>query len=153
MATAKKKTTKKTTAKKVETKSVVRKSALAYLGLYGFAAEQARLRTEKVKELYTNATEGLFEDLIARGEKVEEFALDTAKSAQKRAAETLETTTDKVKNVVPFGANDRVEELEAEVKALTKKITALSKKAAKPRKTTGINKQVMKTDKTASKAA
>lgn len=158
MATAKKttkKTTKKATAKKVDTKSAVRKGTLAYLGLYGFAAERARLRTEQVKALYTSATDGLFEDLVARGEKVEEFAVDTAKTAQKRAVETFETTTDKVKAAVPFGANDRVEELEAEVKALTKKITALSKqkKAAKTRKTTGINKQVMATEKTAPKAA
>ncbi len=151
MATTKK-TAKKTT-KTVEAKSVVRKGALAYLGLYGFAAERARLRTEQVKAIYTKTTDGLFEDLVARGEKVEEFAFGTAKVAQKRAVETFETTTDKVMSVVPFGANDRVAELEAEVTALNKKITALSKKAAKPRKTAGINKQVMATDKTAPKAA
>jgi hypothetical protein len=146
MATAKK-TAKKTT-KTVEAKSAVRKGTLAYLGLYGFAAERARLRTEQVKALYNNATDGLFEDLVARGEKVEELAFGTAKTAQKRAVETFETTTDKVKSVVPFGANDRVEELEAEIKTLNKKISALSKKASKPSKTattdktTGINKQV-----------
>jgi 3-oxoacyl-[acyl-carrier-protein] synthase III len=157
MATSKK-TAKKTT-KTVEAKSAVRKGTLAYLGLYGFAAERARLRTEQVKALYNNATDGLFEDLVARGEKVEEFAFGTAKTAQKRAVETFETTTDKVKSVVPFGANDRVEELEAEIKTLNKKISALSKKASKPRKTattdktTGINKQVMATEKTAQKAA
>jgi len=156
MATAKK-TTKKTTAKKTTAKktkkveakkvSVLRKGTLAYLGLYGFAAERATMRAEQVKALYSNATDGLFEDLVARGEKVEELAMETAKTAQKRAAETFETTTDKVKSVVPFGANDRVEELEAEIKSLTKKITALSKKTVA--KKTGINKQVMATDKTA----
>ena len=141
-------TAKKTAKKTVEAKSAVRKGTLAYLGLYGFAAERARLRTEQVKALYNNATDGLFEDLVARGEKVEELAFGTAKTAQKRAVETFETTTDKVKSVVPFGANDRVEELEAEIKTLNKKISALSKKASKPSKTattdktTGINKQV-----------
>jgi len=160
MATAKKtakKTVKKTTktAKKVETKttSALRKGTLAYLGLYGFAAERATKRAEQVKALYTNATDGLFEDLVARGEKVEELALDTAKTAQKRAVETFETTTDKVKSVVPFGANDLVEELQAEIKTLNKKISALSKKASTPRKKAGINKQVMATEKTAPKAA
>jgi len=153
MATAKKKTAKKTATKAAEAKSVVRKGALAYLGLYGFAAERAILRTEKVKALYTNATDGLFEDLVSRGEKVEELALGTAKTAQKRAVETFETTADKVKSVVPFGANDRVEELQTEVKTLNKKIAALSKKAATPRKKAGINKQVMATEKTAPKAA
>lgn len=136
MATAKKtKTTTKTSkaSKKVETKTAtirpaLRKGALAYLGLYGFAAERATIRVEQVKGLYAKATDGLFEDLVARGEKVEELALDTAKTAQKRAAETFETTTDKVKSVVPFGANDRVEELEAEIKSLTKKISDLAKK-------------------------
>jgi len=160
MATAKKtakKTVKKTTktAKKVETKttSALRKGTLAYLGLYGFAAERATKRAEQVKALYTNATDGLFEDLVARGEKVEELALDTAKTAQKRAVETFETTTDKVKSVVPFGANDLVEELQAEIKTLNKKISALSKKASTPRKKAGINKEVMATEKTAPKAA
>jgi len=103
---------------------------LAYLGLYGFAAERAAKRVDQVKGLYANATDGLFEDLVARGEKVEELALDTAKTAQKRAVETFETTTGKVKSVVPFGANDRVEELEAEIKSLTKKMSALAKKAS-----------------------
>lgn len=151
MATAKK-TTKKTTktTKKVEVKtpSALRKGALAYLGLYGFAAERATKRVEQVKAFYENTTDGLFEDLVARGEKVEVLALDTAKTAQKRAVETFETTTDKVKSVVPFGANDLVEELQSEIKTLNKKITALSKKTTAKKKT-GINKEVMATEKTA----
>ena len=151
MATAKK-TTEKTakTTKKVEAKttSALRKGALAYLGLYGFAAERAAKRAEQVKAFYENATDGLFEDLVARGEKVEELALDTAKTAQKRAVETFETTTDKVKSVVPFGANDLVEELQSEIKTLNKKITALSKKTTAKKKA-GINKEVMATEKKA----
>ena len=119
-------TTKKTakTMKKVEAKTptVLRKGALAYLGLYGFAAERATKRVEQVKALYANKTDGLFEDLVTRGEKVEELALVTAKSAQKRAADRFETTTGKVKSVVPFGTNDRVQTLEAEIQILNKKI-------------------------------
>jgi len=160
MATAKKtakKVTKKTTktAKKAEVQatSAIRKGTLAYLGLYGFAAERAAKRAEQVKTFYANTTDGLLEDLIARGEKVEKLVVGTAKTAQTRAVETFETTTDKVKSAVPFGANDRVEELEAEIKTLNKKISALSKKAKAPAKTTGINKQVMATEKTAPKAA
>ena len=160
MATAKKtvkKVTKKTAkvAKKteVQTTSAIRKGTLAYLGLYGFAAERATKRAEQVKAFYATATDGLLEDLIARGEKVEKLAVGTALTAQKRAVETFETTTDKVKGVVPFGANDRVEELEAEIKTLNKKISALSKKAKTPAKKTGINAEVMATEKTAPKAA
>ena len=159
MATAKtktKKTTKAKTAKKVETKtpSFVRKGALAYLGLYGFAAERAQKRADQVKAIYAKTTDGLFEDLVERGEKVEQLALGTAKTAQKRVIETFEDTTAKVKAVpskLPFGANDRVAELEAEVVALNKKIAALSKKAKA--KATAINKDVMKTDKTVSEKA
>ena len=141
--------TKKTAVKtetKIDAKSALRKGTLAYLGLYGVAFERARFRAEQVKGLYNNATDGLVEDLVARGEKVEKAALVTAKQAQKRAATTFETTTDKVKSVLPVGANDRVEELQAEVKALNKKITALSKKATAKRKP-------MTTEKTAKKAA
>ena len=154
MATAKtktKKTTKAKTAKKVEAKtpSIVRKGALAYLGLYGFAAERAQMRADQVKELYAKTTDGLFEDLVERGEKVEQLAIGTAKTAQKRVVETFEDTTAKVKAVptkLPFGANDRVAELEAEVATLNKKIATLSKKAAT--KKTAINKEIMKTEKT-----
>ena len=167
MATAKKttkQTSKKTAnkSKKVDTKtpSVLRKGTLAYLGLYGFAAERAAKRAEQVKALYTNATNGLFDDLVSHGEKVEELALETAKTAQKRVIESFETTTSKVKAAAAFGANDRVEELEAEIVTLNEKITALSKKASTPRKKastsrkkTGINKQVMATEKTISKVA
>jgi len=110
LATAKKtakKATKKTTktAKKVEAKttSALRKSALAYLGLYGFAAERATKRVDQVKAIYASATDGFFDDLVERGEKVEQLALGTAKTAQKRAVETFETTSEKVKSVVPFG--------------------------------------------------
>ena len=165
MATAKK-TTKKTTkttaktAKKVEAKttSALRKGTLAYLGLYGFAAERATKRAEQVKALYATATDGFFEDLVSHGEKVEGLALGTAQTAQKRVIETFETATSKVKAAVPFGANDRVEELEAEIATLNKKITALSKKASTSRKKTsikktGINKQVMNTEKTVKKVA
>lgn len=155
MAKTTKKTAKKT-ATKVETnsakaKTALRKGTLAYLGLYGFAYERAVKRAEQVKGLYTSATDGLFQDLVARGENVETLVVSTAKTTQKRAVETFETTTDKVKSALPttlpFGANDRVEELEAEVKALNKKISALSKKASAPRKAT------IKTEKTVKKAA
>jgi len=161
MASAKTKSKKTTkTAKKVEAKttSVFRKGTLAYLGLYGLAAERATKRAEQVKALYTGATDGLFEDLISHGEKIEELAIETAKTAQQRVSETFETTTSKVKAAVPFSANDRVEELEAEIVTLNKKIQALSKKASTTRKKTvikktGINKQVMATEKTAKKVA
>jgi sugar diacid utilization regulator len=163
MAKAQTKKTKTTKTTKTQKTSAVRKGALAYLGLYGVAYERAVMRAEQVKGLYATkvkgSTDGLFTELVARGEKVEELALGTAKTAQKRAVETFETTTDKVKAALPtslpFGANDRVEELEAEVAALNKKIVALSKKSAakKSAAKTGINKSVMNTKKTPKKAA
>ena len=123
-----KQTSKKTATKskqvEANTTSVLRKGTLVYLGIYGFAAERAAKRAEQVKALYTNATNGLFDDLVSHGEKVEELALETAKTAQKRVIESFETTTSKVKAAAAFGANDRVEELEAEIVTLNEKITA-----------------------------
>ena len=139
-----KKTTKKTEAKveKFDVKATARKSALAYVGLYGLAYERAQFRAEQLKK----ASGELFETLVKKGEKLEEQGLELTKDAREKASDLVETSVETVKNVVPFGREDRVEELEAEVKVLNKKIAALSKKASTPRK-------AVKTEKVATKAA
>jgi hypothetical protein len=148
------------TAEAVETRtqrvtSVLRKGALAYVGLYGAAYERAKLRTEQVRTAADKARaqgEEFFGDLVIKGEKIEKQAGKMAKDAQNTVVETYEDTSEKVSErvkgfvpskILPFSANDRVEELEAEVVALNKKISALSKKTVKPRKTVK-----MKTEKT-----
>lgn len=154
MATAKKtakKVTKtaKTTTKAVETntmtaREIARKGALAYVGLYGAAYERAQYRWNQVR----STTDGLFDQLVERGEVIEGKATDVFKTTQTKVTETFEVGTEKVKAVLPASANDRVSELETEIKALNKKIVALGKKATTSAKT----KAKMKTEKT-SKAA
>lgn len=131
---AKAKTTKKNTkaTKKVDV-SNLRKGALAYIGLHGLAYERAQFRAEQLK----NASGELFETLVKKGEKLEGKGLELTKEARAKASDLVEDSVETVKNVVPFGGRDnRVEELEAEVATLNKKIAALSKKASTPRKTT-----------------
>lgn len=139
MATAKKtvkKTTKKTTkttkasAKKVEaqTSNVIefaRKGALAYVGLYGMAYERAQFRFNQLRE----ATDGLFDELVERGEKIEEQAGETFKGARAKVEETVSEGSERFKAVLPAAAKTRVTELEGEIAALNKKIVSMSKKA------------------------
>lgn len=148
---ATKKTTAKKTAKKVEVETVktaekataiLRKGTLAYVGLHGAAFDRAKLRLSQARK----ATNGLFDVLVARGEEIESKATVIAKEAQSKAMKTYATTSEKVRDALPLGANDRVEDLEAEIATLNKKINAVSKKA-KP-----VSKEVaesMKTEKTA----
>ena len=123
----------------------LRKGALAYVGLYGLAYERAQFRADQLK---TKSSE-LFETLVKKGEVLEGKGLELTKEYRTKANELVGEGVETVRNVVPFGSNDnRVEELEAEIKALNKKIAALSKKAATPSKAVKTE-----TAKTAPKAA
>lgn len=124
------KTSKKTTAKKADV-SPIRKGALAYVGLYGLAYERAQMRADQLK----TASGELFETLVKKGAVLEGKGLELTKETRAKATDMVETSVETVKNVVPFGGRDnRVEELEAEVASLNKKISALSKKATATRK-------------------
>jgi len=117
------KETVKATAK---TTALLRKGALAYVGLYGAAYERAKFRADQVR----NATDGLFDSLVVKGENIEGKATVFAKDAQVKVVETFTTTTSKVRGVLPKASNDRVEELETEITKLNKKISAMAKKKA-----------------------
>ncbi len=140
--------TTKTATKAVETtetrisqaRAIARKGALAYVGLYGAAFERAQKRWGQVK----TSTDGLFDQLVERGEDLEAKAGVVFKATQEKVSERFEDRAEQLKSVLPASANDRVEELEAEIKALNKKIVALGKKASVSAKT----KAKMKTDKT-----
>jgi len=121
------KETLKTTAK---TTAMLRKGALAYIGLYGAAYDRAKFRVEQVR----GRADGLFETLVVKGEEIEGKATVFAKGAQVKASETFSTTTSKVRGVLPTASNDRVEELEAEITKLNKKISAMAKKKASAKK-------------------
>ena len=158
MATKTAKKTTKTTAKKAaattdEKFNVVeaaRKGALAYVGLYGYAYDRAKVRFEQARELATTSTTGLFGELVEKGEGVEVEATKLFKNAQVQALKTYGQGSEKVKAALPKFANDRVSELEAEVIALNKKITALSKKAKAVKKPVPTK---MKTEKVSPKVA
>jgi len=114
-------------AKKTETiemtpAEMLRKGWLAYLGLYGAAYE-------RVKPLTTKAGAAL-EDLIAKGETVETGAQEIATDVKTRAQGVYGDGVARVRKYMPkFGGEAaRVEELEAEVAALNKKVSALTKK-------------------------
>jgi len=147
---AKTKTTKATKTAEKETlkaTALLRKGVLAYVGLHGAAYERAKFRFEQVR----GATDGLFDTFVEKGEELEAKATIFAKDAQEKATETFADTTAKVKSVLPTASNDRVEELEAEIKSLNKKISGLAKKAA-PKKAPA-KKVKMTTEKTVKKAA
>lgn len=126
------KTTKKA-AKVTETNTLkatamLRKGTMAYIGLYGAAFERAQMRFNQVR----TATDGLFGELVVKGEEIEAKATVLAKGAQIKATEQYTETSGKIRSVLPKASNDRVSELEAEVAKLNKKIVTMGKKAAKP---------------------
>lgn len=134
------KTTKKTTSKKaVETTETpveratafVRKSTLAYFGMYGAAFEAAQTRFTEARE---NSGE-LFETFVKKGEEMEAQAQEFFKGTQEKVSETYEANAKKVRSILPNAANDRVEDLEAEIKALNKKIVSMGKEARKTTRT------------------
>ena len=134
---AKTKTAKTVEKETVKSVALLRKGALAYIGLYGAAYERAKFRFEQVR----GGADGLFETLVVKGEEIEGKATVFAKGAQVKATETFTATTSKVRGVLPTASNDRVEELEAEITKLNKKISAMAKKK------TGANTKI-KTQKT-----
>ena len=126
---------------------LIRKGALAYIGLHGAAHDRAKFRLEQ----FRGATDGLFDTFVEKGEEIEAKASIFAKSAQVKATKTFSDTTAKVRGALPSASNDRVEELEAEVAALNKKITNLTKKPATKKKP--VKKVKMTTEKVVEKAA
>ena len=133
---AKTKTVQKIQTETQKTTALLRKGALAYVGLYGAAYERAQMRYTQ----FRGATDGLFDTLVVKGEEIEGKAFGFAKDAQVKATETFTTTTSKVRGVLPIASNDRVEELEAEITKLNKKISAMSKKKVSSKKTTKTTK-------------
>ncbi|NNC35843.1 MAG: hypothetical protein EX271_01440 [Acidimicrobiales bacterium] len=106
-----------------KTTDAVRKGFRAYVGLYGAAYERI---VPVVKTAGKN-----YDELAAKGEKLETAAQDFAKDFRSNAQKTVEGTVGKVRSVLPRAANDRVEELEAEITRLNKKLSTKAKKATK----------------------
>ena len=125
-------------AKKTETQAttpaeVLRKGWLAYLGIYGAAFERVKPLTGKYADV--------FEGLIEKGEAVEKNAQEVAETVRERATDFYGEGFSRVRNFVPSVARkNRVEELEAEIEALNKKVASLSKTPAKRTRKTAAKK-------------
>jgi len=144
------KTSKVAQKETLKTTALLRKGALAYVGLHGAAYERAKFRFEQVR----GATDGLFDTFVEKGEEIiEAKATVFAKGAQEKATETFTDTTAKVRGILPTTSNDRVQELEAEVAALNKKISGLTKKATKKVPAKKVKMTTEKTVKAAPKKA
>lgn len=111
----------------------MRRTRRAYFGLHVAAFEQAQIGFAKAREL----TDGLFEELVSKGEIIEAKAGASFKGTQAKMIESYNDTTETVRDLLPSSSN-RVEELEAEVAELTATLKKLEKPAAKksaPKKT------------------
>ena len=117
-----------------------RKSFRAYVGLHGAAYD-------RIVPFFKTATKN-YDELAVKGEKIEVAAQTFAKDFRVNAQKTVEGTVGKVRSVLPIAANDRVEELEAEVARLNRKLKTTAKKAPKK----AVKKAVKPVVKTAKKA-
>lgn len=104
----------------------MRRTRRAYFGLHVAAFEQAQIGFTKAREL----TDGLFEELVAKGEVLEAKAGAAIKGTQVKMIEGYNETTETVRDLLPSSGN-RVEELEAEVAELTAVLKTFDKPAAK----------------------
>jgi len=133
------KATKKTVNKTVDTveketlkaSAIIRKGALAYVGLYGAAYEQAQTRFAQVRE----ARLDMFEKLVKRGEKIEADAKARIEDVQEQASDVYADTAEKVKSALPIFANDRTVDVKVTAKKPAKK-TGASKAKTTVKKTT-----------------
>ena len=104
-------------------RDIARKGARAYVGLVGLAYQRAAERFAKL----TEGSDELFADLVQRGEVIEKQALVAANDAKDRVVKLYSEGAEKVRDVIP-AREDRVEELEAQVEKLSKKIKAMNSK-------------------------
>lgn len=106
---------------------VVRQGWLAYLGAYGLVIERAKPALKTLTEKYND----LFVDLVEKGEEVEATAKEQIVDVRDRAKGVYGAGVEKFRAFIPArAANDRVKELEAEVEALTKQLSAKAKRAS-----------------------
>ena len=128
------------------TLSAIRRTRRAYFGMHVAAFEQAQIGFKKAREL----TDGLFEELVTKGEILEAKAGVTLKGTQAKFLQSYSETTETVRDLLP-SSGGRVEELEAEVETLNATLKSLKKTPAK--KKTAAKKTTAKKTVTAKTAA
>lgn len=103
-------------------RDALRKGWLAYLGVYGAAYERA-------EAILTGKGADIFDEFVEKGEEVENRAQDALAEMRERAGEMYGDRFDGLRRFMPQNkaGKGRVEDLEAEVAALNKKIASLTK--------------------------
>ena len=119
--------------------SAIRRTRRAYFGMHVAAFEQAQIGFKKAREL----TDGLFDELVMKGEILESKAGVTLKGTQAKFLQSYTETTETVRDLLP-SSDGRVEELEAEVETLNATLKSLKKTPAK-KKTTAKKTATKKT--------
>ena len=119
--------------------SAIRRTRRAYFGMHVAAFEQAQIGFKKAREL----SDGLFDELVMKGEILESKAGATLKGTQAKFLQSYTETTETVRDLLP-SSDGRVEELEAEVETLNATLKSLKKTPAK-KKTTAKKTAAKKT--------
>jgi len=108
---------------------VAKKIWLAGLGAYGRAFDGASEQFDKLNEQYekmSKETSGLFEELVAKGKKLDTENHEKLSEAKTKTTSTIEERINKVRNSMHFGTSSAdVAELNRKVDALTEKVDAL----------------------------
>lgn len=117
------------------TRATLRRNTLAYIGMHGVAYDRAQ---EQLAKLRGNRGE-LLEDLVKKGEKLEERATEMFGGVRGKAANVIDDTKDAAWKLTPGAVVNKTEQLEADVKAAKAKLNSLTgkdkapvKKAKKP---------------------
>ena len=129
-------------AKEFTPAEALRRGWLAYIGAYGVAYERAKPLFAKLTDRYSE----LFGEFVEKGEEIEATAKEQIVDARDRAKSLYGAGFEKLQSFVPaLAANDRAEEVVADVKKAAKKTVAKARKTAR--------KAVKTVRKTARKAA
>jgi poly(hydroxyalkanoate) granule-associated protein len=108
---------------------VAKKIWLAGLGAYGRAFDGASEQIEKLNEQYekmSKETTELFDNLVAKGKKIDAESHDKLSEAKTKTTSTIEERINKVRSSLHFGGSSvDVVELNQKVDALTEKVDAL----------------------------
>lgn len=108
---------------------IAKKIWLAGLGAYGKAFDGASDQMDKINEHYekmSKDTSKLFEDLVAKGKKLDSESQEKISEVKSKTSSTIEERINKVRSSLHFGGNAAdTAQLNEKIDALTAKVDAL----------------------------
>lgn len=109
---------------------IAKKIWLAGLGAYGKAFDGASEQIDKINEHYekmTKDTSQVFEELVAKGKKLDSENHDKLSEVKSKTSSTIEDRINKVRSSLHFGTGSSADlaQLNDKVDALTAKVDAL----------------------------